>query len=636
MSHNHDLMSEWVRTNKLQLYKLGYVFIDQEEALEDVVHKIMKLYQDTTDFLEEEFKQKFVKECMSKSGRATKLQEDLWRDLSPSSVQSLYFCYVLGLTLSETASYLSQTEESVEESIISGFQRLLGDADVPVQKLLNYHQGLLDFTEYKRINQLIVEDQQYSQALEKLLAIIDQFEKINRTLSPSSFFLEGNRPLTDAQLNKRKRKQQIFTITASLFFIMILFVSSVGVAEIQHKWKVWTTEQVAYGESVFVSAVDQGIEITVTHVAADETQTIVYYQVRDLEDQYHYNMDIYHANAVEVLEQTVFSEFWSPYGRPKSFYRVLDEDQTSEGMLFLPPLKGESERITLRFHTVEQYAKGLDWFGTHDSNDHRQINGEWLLEFPITKYESMVVDIDRTIQVKDKDVYFSHLVVSPTVTLLAYKFDFEKNGRYEYHDIYMSVEANGKKYLPFFDHRSHNDYRNGDWDRIFPVESIFYLKPKELELAIDRIHSTYDYDKEITINYDKLPMEFQFLDNIVTIDNIDIGNPTTITLLEEFDLDRSYDHFHMNFDHDSQTHNFGYGYYSEGIWIDGEGNKYHTYEELVEIQNPFEIQYISTKQIISLNFPGKEIDKSQLPEKILISSYSKSQKLNERLKVNLH
>ncbi len=632
MVNNHEV-AEWVKLHKVHLYKIGYLFIQDEEKLENVIETVVKATKDPTDFSELEFGSTFVKECLKKANGVQKLPNNLFQNLSLSYVPSLYLVYVLGIPTRIAAKYLSITEEQVDKNISFGLQELVGNDQVSVWKLVDYHFGRLSFSEYIEVNQLLKENEANQNALETIISFIEQLEQFGRTLTPSQYFLEGNRPLTEIQLKNRKRKQYTFTTVAGLFFVMLLFVSSVGVAEIQHKWKIWTSPQVGFGESVYVSAVDQGIEITVTHVAADAKQTLLYYEIRDVEGNYHYNMDMYH-DYVEVLNKDYWAEYWSIYSRPREHEKLTD-DTSSQGVLILPALAEDEELITLRFHKVDQYPKGLNFHESFEANELQLIEGEWILEVPVVKYEPIYIDIDQTLDVRGKTFLFTHIVLSPTVTILGYKMQNPGNGgRYDYHDIQLSVEADGKRYLPFYDHRSHDNYRFEDWDRLFPIESLYYLPPKELDIVINQLFSNYLYETEIDIDYDNLPMDFSFLENNITISHVEKGNPTIIILKEEYDENRSYDYFHLdlyrNFGND-----FGYGMSSEGVWLDNQGNKYLSHEELAEIDNHDDIKYISTEQRIELFLHDGEEDDIVLPEKLFIHSYTKNHRVNERLRIQL-
>ncbi|MCT8138147.1 DUF4179 domain-containing protein [Anaerobacillus sp. CMMVII] len=633
--NNNELVTDWVKRHKLLLYKLGYVFLEVEEVIEVAIKKTVEVFKDGVDFSEEDLKYAFVSEC---------LKHRVFPSIKPFEniqdavqIHCLFFKYVLHMSAEEIARYLQITPSDVEKNINLGFEALieaekLEKCETTVEKLVNYHEGRLSFAEYKEINLLLAENNQCSDVLESVLAIIDELYELDRKLVPTPYFLEENRPLTAVQLKRKKRKQQIFTTTFALALIVGVIISSVGVAEIQYQWKLWTSERVGYGESVFVSTIDQDIEITITHVAADSTQTMLFYEIRDLEDKYNYNLNSHQGMMFEIVEKDIFQSVRNGfYSSPRYFRMNYAEEVVNQGRLILPPIANEHETITVHFQILPQVEKGTDMHAYYDYQQRNLIRGDWILEVPVTKYEPRTVEIDKTIDVKGKEVYLSHLEVAPTATFLVYNLGYETNEqRYEYHDLQFShIKANGKEYFPDYNLDFGRYKPMGSIERFFPFESIYYLQPRELELVLSRLYSNYDYQQEVQIDYDNLPMEIPFLDNTITIKEVEVGNPVFIKIEEELDLDRSYDSFHLDVAY--QNRNWGYGISSEGIWIDGEGNQYSSYEELMDLDNIFDLRYISTEQTIEIYLDGEEFDEAMLPEKIMINSYSKTHLLTDKV-----
>ncbi|QOY35728.1 DUF4179 domain-containing protein [Anaerobacillus isosaccharinicus] len=638
-TNNFDHVTEWIKEHKRLLYMLGYPFLEDETMIERAINQTAVGYKVSEQFDHEEFKLRFVKECLAISvSKSIRKANDI---LCTPYFQCLYFKYVLHMETREISSYLAIPEKNVEENLILGFEAfvdkdLLRNCQISVSKLLHYHEGFLNFAEYKEINKFLAEDDKCSQLLEKIIITIDEFHHLKSTLIPSPYFLEGNRPLTEAQMKRKTIRQRIFTTIASLCLLTVIIISSIGIEEMKHRWKLWMSDQVAYGENVYVHAIDQNVEITVTQVAADDTQTIIYYEIRDLEDEYHYNTDLYN-DMFEIIEKDIWEgRYLDFYGTSRSMSRFLDEEGVSQGRLFLPPLKDDQDTVTVRFHKIEQLNKGIDRYGNYDPRDRKLINGEWILEIPVTKYEAVTFEIDQTKEVMGQNIYLSHLEVTPTGTFLAYRIEqVSKAGTFEYHDIQFTIKANDKEYFPDY-HLERGFYNRGNnGDHIFPFESFYYQQPSELEIILERMHSNYDSMLEVVIDYNSLPMDFEFLNQIITVEEVVIANPVVIRLTEQFDENRSYDHFHINV-HYENNHNISYGMSSDGVWIDGDGNQYKSYEELRGIDHPYSLRYISTEQTIELHYHNIEWDDSMLPEKIIIQGYSKSHSLNERIIINLN
>lgn len=631
------MVEKWVKEQKLFLYKLGFAFHDHEETIEKAIKERLNDQKGLEEITDETFRKSIIEE-FQKIQKETRLHNGILID--GVYFQCLYLKYVVNWTINEIASYLSLPEEEVERNVILAFERLIiNDTSVNISQLLDYHEGKLSFSDYKSFNQLLQEDKQLSDILEKLISYIRELQQLGISLKPSSYFLEEHRPLSEKELTRKKRRQQFFTMSALLIFVCGFFVSTVGVADLQHKWKLWTTDVVGFGENVYISATDQNIEITVTHVAADERGTILFYEIKDSNDEFQYNMEM-HSNKFEIVEKDVWKQNYGDfYSMPRNVFPfVSDNTRHSQGKILLPAIKNETELITVQFHFLEQFDKDVNLYTQYDRTSRNLIGGEWVLKVPVKKSEPRIVDLDKTISINGKEVFLSHFDISPTVTFLGYKVMSENSdGRYEHHDLQFSfLEANGIEYYPNF-HTNHwgSEYRQEEWNNLFPFESIYYLHPNEVTLHISRLLSNYDYQTEIEVNYDQLPYTFEFLGSNLTVEEIEWNNPTKIKIVEQFDVNRSYDHIHLNFYHDHTFHH-GFSSYSDGVWIDKEGNQFTSYEEITQLERPFDLRYITTEQNIEIYFSDGNLDQSLLPKRLTIIGYSKTELLDEKIKLRLN
>lgn len=660
-ANSKEIIYRWLKQEKVFLYKIGYVFLANEEEMEETVIRTINTMQESFVRIDEQFKKRFmatfIKQCLLKDIKQIDLRDN--NDISQKLFkleapfrQCIYFKYVLLMSDLETAQLLRIRDDVVATYVINGFEQLIidnGDSSkIALHHLVNYHEGKLSFDQYKVVNEKLVEDDNYRILLEKIICTINDLEQLGRDLKPSLYFLDPNKPLTEAQIKKKKRKQRIFTSVVSFLFFMAILISSIGITELEVKWKAWTAETVGFGENVYVTAVDQDIEITVTHVAADDLQTILFYEIRHLEDQYHYNVD-FHYDMFEVLERydrdKWDTDHFNFYSTPRTFSRLVDEDRVSEGRLFLPPLKNEEDTITVRFNTIELINKEIEFWQRQNPGNITQIQGEWELTVPVKKYEPIIIDIDQTITVDVYEFNLQTLEVRPTGTFLDYQIEPIFDGeRYFYQNLYFSnIQADGKLYEQDFylENWRNNRNRHDQWVYTHSFEAIYYDLPDEIEVGFDRLVSHQDYQFEIAIDYENLPMEFEFLDTTITISEVKLGNPFVIVLQEEVDENRSYDSFNFDFYYDfhesnNEVVNYGWGISSEGVYMDREGNKYNDFEEVMKLDNPYNFRYLTTQQKIEIYFHDDDVDESLFPEKIMIRGFSKSHMIDERINISLN
>lgn len=652
---NQRQILNWAKQEGKFLYKLSFVFIPKEEMIEEVILFTQKKMP-VNSILREDFKSKFIasfiKNCQAKEVSNSPISienqtiQALFQIQHPIR-QCVYYKYVLRMPTDEIARLLDLPKIDVEENCMVGLKQLfviqynIDDCSL-IEKLLSYHEGRLSFQEYKEINSLIAENDQWSNSLEKLLHVLNELERFEKDLKPSVHFLVQDKPLTDAQIKSKKRNQQIITGMISFILLIGIIISSIGLTEIKIIWKKWSEESVAFGEKTYVNAIDKNVEIIITHVAADDLQTILFYELKGLNEGERYFAD-FQNRMFEIVEKDIWAtDHFDAYTAPRSFHRVVDEENLNKGRLFLPPLKNKSETVTVRFYQVERLNDGVDFEHNdylYNPKNRTSVDGEWLLEVPVTKYESEKIEINETFRVDGSSILVRELEIFPTATFLVYNLEKENDTtKQTHHDVRFShMVANEKEYLPDFymDRWGHYSFRE-DGNQVFTFESIYYLKPKELGILVDRITSHYPYEREINIDYNNIPMEFQFLDHVVTLVDIKIDNPTVYVLEEELVENRSYDQFHIDFNQQGlEFTNYGYGISSEGVWVDPEGNTYLSHEELEKLPNQNNLQYLTTKQEIEIYFHDNNWTKEMLPKQFLIHGYSKTHLINELINVRL-
>lgn len=664
--NSKELIFDWAKQEKVFLYKLGYVFLVNEEKVENAVFTTIKLLQDEFQTIDGRFQERFIntfiKECLSQETKSAELivgndsLKQLFK-LKATERYCVYLKYILNFRNDEVAQFLNLREDSVIDHLVGGFEQLVinsseQNSKIPIHNLLYYHEGKLSFDQYKLVNDKLSQNEWYRELLEKLIGVMNELQLLGNDLMPSPYFLEPNKPLTEKQIKGKKRKQLFFTSVVSFIFLVGILISSIGVGELGMRWKVWTAETVGYGENVYVTAIDQDIEITVTQVAADDMQTIIFYEVSDIDDKYHYVTE-FHSDRFEVLETDIWDgNARDIHSQPRTFLRYLSEDEISEGRLFLPPIKNDQETITIRFHQLEQMNKGLDLWDREARHfqDRELISGEWVLEVPIKKYEAKTINVDQTIKVEDHKVYFDVLEVRPTGTYLVYELE-PLNGtedEYHYQDLHFTkIEGDGKRYQPdyFLDRWRYESVSPNRWVRTFPFESIYYDQPNELQLFLGRLVVQHNVNEEVEIDIESLPMEIDFLDTKITFADVKLENPFAIVLKEEEDENRGYDSFHFDLHPDYYSFSWDgisrWGMSSEGIYVDSEGNRFSDYEEVLKSANIYDfynMRYITTEQRMEFYFEDFNIDEIEdlnFPNKFMIHGYTTSKIIDEEIKINL-
>ncbi|WP_261178555.1 DUF4179 domain-containing protein [Anaerobacillus sp. CMMVII] len=199
----------------------------------------------------------------------------------------------------------------------------------------------------------------------------------------------------------------------------------------------WFDDQVGFGKVVNLSTVDNNIEFTITHVSADEEETILYFQIKDLENNHNFFIDYASFHVDEIMLGT--------FARGNIINMDIEDDGVSKGKLHLLPLLTEEETIRLELNEVFWFADekiqpySMEWF---DEKNRSVVEGNWKLDIPVKKDRPVTYDLNETMEVHGKTIEFTEMVVSPTRTTLTYQYQRDQSNQNNFFIRLSHLEVN--------------------------------------------------------------------------------------------------------------------------------------------------------------------------------------------------
>ncbi|MBW8352034.1 hypothetical protein K0H71_21770, partial [Bacillus sp. IITD106] len=311
------------------------------------------------------------------------------------------------------------------------------------------------------------------------------------------------------------------------------------------------------------------------------------------------------------------------------------EKNVFHGKLSLLPLKTDDGTIKLKITKLEKLIR--------DSSDQNRSMayksmayeaGEWNFEIPVTKHPSLEYVLDEETNVEGIPVRFDKLTIAPTMTILhsSYIYDLPENRVNGIDFDYLQV--NNKKVKADIN-GGYNQYENNNWISFQKeFDPLFVKKPKVLNIQFQSANLSVEDRKTIELDASKAyPQTFDYAGSTISIDKVEIGQPTKVVISNHDIKNRSYDwiHFDIMSDDDNEI-----GYTetkTEGVIVDKNGVEYDLNDPTVafdEIEQPL---YFLTVQNTELHSNNPE--ENVIPKRLEIFEYSTTKYLDDVVKISL-
>lgn len=514
-------------------------------------------------------------------------------------------------------------------------------------QLIDYIEGTLTSKEEEEFRQHLDNCLGCQRALEQqreILMLLDQ--EVNRIEIPYDF-IEKVEERLNQQTPKHRRKAFGWRIAAVAVALCILLFSTdltTGMMNgVLQWWQGISGNQLAsgngseiYGEEVNITAVDQDIRITITHVAADEFGTDVYYEIEDLNQERLFDLGMHPRRPPSWI---VLKEENHQYEHSGYVFLSSPKPNIFKGRVSYEAIHGEHTNVTLSINSLDLVRQVDENEGYPFSNHNHRIQseavkGNWHFEIPIQKAQTKTYEVKQELDIAGNSVIIDAIKVTPQRTVLQYSY-YDKD--YSLIIGVEKLEVDGKSYYS-------SNYRSvGSWnsngDHWFDVgfEPILTENPEEIKIHFGTIKKRSQWTEEYPIDLEQpFPQSFEYQETTVSINKVEIGNPTIIEVSTEETQD--FDHLEIDFQikNDEQriwnhlnTNNSGYA-------LDELGNRY-TNEQIYSKGFPRKVRFITTKYRfeLSLNNGFNQQHYDVIPITMIISGYSQTEFLNDIVTIKL-
>jgi DNA-binding CsgD family transcriptional regulator len=560
----------------------------------------------------------------------------------------LVLTYIKGLSKAETARLLQVSVEQVKEFLVSGIQSLrrgIGYGEY-FNGCKEYQKIYMDYLERKldRPRKIDFEIHIYhcQDCQEDLAAFQEVILNFNRTIEefqvPADFMGNVKERIAERE-NDRKQKnnkrKRVGFIAAGVFVLAICAGFFTGTfSKLYYTWTEEDQELRAFlqenlGERLNLEADSDGVKIKIKSAIADDVQTLIFYEIEDTNENNQYMINYDDGFFIEEERKIMMDNTYPRYYPPDIESGLNNKEKNIyHGKISLRPLKMDKATIKLNINKVMKLIQ--------DSSDPyvnvEQEEGEWNFEIPVTKQPSSEYPLEEEMEIEGVPIRLNKLILAPTATILQYginnaqtekRIDIINFNNLEVNNKIVKADQYGSSYV-----QAQSDINWNNFQAHF--EPLFEKETKDVKVQFDSVYLSIEDHKIIELDASKeYPQTFEYAGSTISIDKVDIGQPTTVIFSNHKIKNREYESLHFNIVTDKGENNSMEMDY-EGVLVDKNGKEYDmnkitpiVYEEIEQPRHFFTVQ--------SMKLHGNKV----IPKSLDISGYNTTKFLDDVVRISL-
>ena len=410
-------------------------------------------------------------------------------------------------------------------------------------KILDYIDGDMSSEEEEIIRKHLENCSECNRKYKEIKSTIDYIKinggKINRNKD-----LNLNPNIVKRKPIKKLTRTSVIAIAMSLMLVVTVFATDIF--DFMKWWKksseidILAWEKLienGVGQKLDISVSDKDIKVTAEGVIADELNTIILLEIKDLKGSTRFTpaWDSGGQNPLEIggdiprfIEEVPPSVNYNPL--------YAEDESTIKLMLKAGPMDKDEGEIEIKLNELMSMIN-------EDEESIIRVNGNWNMVIPAKKLKSKTYDVNETIDMDGNKLIIEKIILAPTATNIQYKVEtYNKGKRYFIDDISFLVKADGKTYgrseLSYGEYeRANFGYSNGE----FHIQSLYLEKPKDIDIIVNTYRYTTRGLKKYDIDWDNLPQTIDYQGSQITVEDIKYNDDSTeITIKEDDSRDRKY------------------------------------------------------------------------------------------------
>ncbi|WP_245243633.1 DUF4179 domain-containing protein [Mesobacillus selenatarsenatis] len=667
-----DSVVDWFEQRQQSFYALGWFYLRNQQQMEELfyrsivkVHKELPRYKQDSSF-ELWVASIFIDICqelsaddgMLASSAESASHQDLFHALDPlpkEEKEAMILTYGTGYSRAEAAHILRVSADKMKELLFSGTQsvrrQLYGTTTFNGCK--EYQQNYIDYLEktMERPEKIEFEIHLYEcaecqedlAAFQDVTLMLHHAEWMSDLPVPDNFIAKIKERLAEKEkqrkLRSKKRKNVALVFVSIFAFVLGIGFFTGAFANVYYAWteedeQLRTFLQQGLGQSVNLEAESDGVKIRIKGVVADDYQTLVFYEIEDTNEDKQYVMNFEDGlsieNEREIMKQDTYPRYQFPDLKAEMNKK---EKNVYHGKVGLRPLEEESGVIKMNIERIQEFA--LDeqevrmGFG-YRSNGFK--TGEWEFEVPVTKQPSIEYELNEKAEIEGIPIRLDKLIMAPTATLLEYGIPMDGQEKRIDRVQFDDLEVNKVKVKA--------DQFGGGYNYLQPEPNWqilqMYYDPfygEEPEDVIVQFHSAYfsfEDHKSIELDVNQpYPQTFEYAGSTISIDKVEVGQPTTVVISNHEIENRKFETLHFNIVGEDENEPISIGMETEGVIVDKNGVQYDMNSPTLDYEKIEQPRHFVTDHILMLD--GNKV----IPKRLDLYGYSSMKYLDDQVKISL-
>ncbi|WP_430507839.1 DUF4179 domain-containing protein [Rossellomorea marisflavi] len=610
----------------------------------------------------------FMKECR---GTARPVEGDEFPSvisrMNESEREAILLVYGAGLSLAAASSVMKKPEDEVKEDLFRGTRFIREHPDV--EGCPEYHRLYVDYLErsIERTEKVAFEmhihqcpgcQEDLATFQETLLELREFFEQSH---VPEGFRLKLD-GLIDTELETRKKKNKkrkrtgIIALVAAFLLLFTGFMTD-GFASIYYTYADWKNDedpllrefyQSGIGERLNLTAENNGVKITIKTAIADEIQTLVYYEIEDMEKDRRLMVDT--ENGFTIENQI---DFLNGEGRGIFMEEGKSEEGNGgktnvyEGTFSLPPIVDDTKDAVIKLNLNQLISVPPDMntpFDIYELNSEglEMTRGDWSFDIPVEKHESKVMKLKQGIEVEGLPVRLDELIIAPTTTALKYSIpegEEEEPASPTFQLIFNSIKTReGAALVNWYSWPVYLENDNDSWSSYQQnFTSLYFDELEEPELVFSSLQMHVPERLEFKIDPTKpFPQVHEYGGGSIVVEEPPKDRPWEVTMNMPVTDKRDFDSIYIQSREESEG---GGDIWNDGeiktVYVDRDGKEVEEGDwDFKEIREGNYPRSLSVKQTFKLTKQG-EPDPELRPTVFEIDGYDKDVFLDNSIPLEL-
>lgn len=667
---------DWFEQHKQSFYMLGWSYLRNQQQMEELfyqsiikAHKELPRFKSETSF-EMWITSIFIHTCRELSDdRSLQVSDesdqhmDLFNALDrleKDEKEALVLTYVKGVSQKEAAYLLQIPVEKIKENLFSGIQSLkeilgYGSAFIGCKE---FHQNYIDYLERTLDRPKKIEFEIHIHHCQDCQEDLAAFQDVMLTMSnltervkdlhvPSSFMENVKDRLTEQkkrrqQKNKKRKKTWLVFLSVFALLLGTGFFSG-AFTSLYYTWTEKDLELRAFlqrglGERLNLEAESDGVKIKIRGVIADDVQTLVFYEIENINEKSQYVMNyddgVFVENKLEIMKPLANQRYYPP-----DLESNINNEKKNvyHGKISLPPLTTKNGTIKLKITKLQKLFRDSSAQNGYSPNGNvKYARGKWNFKIPVTKQPLIEYALKGKTKIEGIPVRFNKLIIAPTTTILQFDINVghpEKvieDLRFDHLDVNNKKVKADKYGVAFL-----GSMQDVNWiTRQAQFDPLFGEKPKRINVQLKSVSLTIADPKTIELDASlKYPQTFEYAGSTISIDKVENGQPAKVVISNHEYKNRAYESLQFNIVNKDQNETNFMGMSDEGVYVDKSGKEYDMNKDPVPYEEIEQPRYFFT--VLSMELHSDTLGEKVIPKELDIYGYSATKYLEDTVKIPL-